>query len=106
MLGQPPGDRGGASGAAGNNKMMRGGLNSQMGNNANPPHDPRSSAGSTIPTTAETRNIRYNGGGGPAVIANQLPNAGNVKWGQVPPHDNRQTNIRGGGHGTAKDKLR
>ena len=105
LLGQPTADRG-TSGAAGNNKMMRGGANSHLGNSTNTPHDPRTGGVQVIPTTSESRNIRYNGGGGSAGLPNQAPNAGAVKWGQVPPHDNRQTNVRGGGHGATKDKMR
>jgi hypothetical protein len=105
LIGQATADRG-TSGAAGNNKQMRGGVNSQLGNIANPPHDPRTGGGQVIPATSESRNIRYNGGGGPAGLANTVSNTGAVKWGQVPPHDNRQTNARGGGHGSTKDKMR
>ena len=68
ISGQAPADRGGAPG---NNKMVRG-VNAPMGNNAHTPHDPR--AGPAIPATSENRNVRYNGGGGPATIPNQGPN--------------------------------
>ena len=83
--------------------MMRGGVNSQLGNNVNPPHDPRTGSGQVISVTSESRN-RYNGGGSTG-LANQQSNPGAVKWGQAPPHDNRQTNSRGG-HGSTKDKMR
>jgi len=99
ISGQAPTDRGGAPG---NNKMVRG-VNAQMGNNAHTPHDPR--AGPAIPATGENRNVRYNGGGGPATIPNQGPNTGNVKWSSTAPHDNRSANSRGG-HSSTKDKMR
>ena len=82
--------------------MVRG-VNAQMGNNAHTPHDPR--AGPAIPATGENRNVRYNGGGGPATIPNQGPNTGNVKWSSTAPHDNRSANSRGG-HSSTKDKMR
>ena len=96
--GQVPVDRGGAPG---NNKVR--GVNAQIGNNTHTPHDPR--AGPVIPTTSENRNVRYNGGGGPATVPNQAPNASGVKWGSTASHDNRSTNSRGG-HSSTKDKMR
>ena len=85
--------------------MIRGGGNSQLGNNANIPHDPRTGVGQVISATSEARNVRYNGGGSTG-ISNPISNAGAAKWGQVQSHDNRPPNARGGGHGATKDKIR
>lgn len=102
LLGQPTADKGGASGAVGNNKMIRGGVNAQTGNVTNPPHDPRAGAGTVNPTSG---NARYNGGGGSVATNNQSSNTTSVKWGQSATHDSRQTNARGG-HLSTKDKMR
>ena len=101
-LGQTPVDRANASGAPGNNKPSRVAVPSPTGNNTNPPHDPR--AGAAVASTTEARNARYNGSGSVSG-SSQISNASNVKWGPTPPHDNRQTNSRGG-HTSSKDKMR
>jgi len=103
LVGQPQMDnRGSASGGAqGNNKIMR--ANPPGTGNSGSPHDPRSGPGGAAPQPAP--GVRYNGGSNQAVLP--PPNSTNVKWGQqVPPHDNRQQNVRGGGHGSTKDKIR
>ena len=100
-VGQTPVDRANASGAPGNNKLARATVPPPTANNTNPPHDPR--AGAAVPNTTEARNVRYNNGS--VTGSSQISNASNVKWGQTTPHDNRQTNSRGG-HTASKDKMR
>ena len=100
-LGPTPVDRANASGGPGNNKLARATVPPLTANNTNPPHDPR--AGAAVPNTTEARNARYNNGS--VTGSSQISNASNVKWGQNTPHDNRQTNSRGG-HTSSKDKMR
>ena len=102
-LGQSQLDRGSSSGVPSTNKTVRGAGTPQTGNSV-PPHDPRAGPGAPPPSSGDR--VRYNGGGGSGGGNQQPANSSNVKWGQqVPQHETRPSNVRGG-HVSTKDKMR